>query len=209
MLGGFLKTVPKTPAEFITAGLQTPAPVPVGGGAAVVFKSITKTAGSKLGGALLAGGAAGLIGASLLGGSKQEQQQELTQQARVDPRQRIEELQARAKAQIETLLTKAKQQQEQIIKPVVQPTGPIYTISGIGGGVEIGGTTQVTKTITTTYAGQSVDVSPILGAISRASAEQIAALEQYAGQEQEATQLGGGLMIALVAIAAIALLGGK
>lgn len=70
---------PKTPTEVVTRTLEEPVVSPVGG-AAVVFKSITKQTGMRFLPAVIAAGGGFLVGRLFGGGSQElQQQQDLTQ----------------------------------------------------------------------------------------------------------------------------------
>jgi len=210
-LGGFLGYVPRTPAEFVTSGLQTPAPVPIGGIGATVSKTITKhIVKGGLGKAAIIGGGGLLAGLILGGGGGQEQKQELAQTGRVDPKQQWRDLVATTEQKWRDLLLKAelKQKQQQIVKPEIVPTVTTTYDVTAGGDVEIGGvtTTTKTKTITTNIQQAAQDLTPIITAVTSPMVSQSALLEQIAKQTatQERTDLG---LIALVVVGAMLLLG--
>lgn len=207
--------LPSTPTEAISATLETPTIVPVGAPAAVVFKSITKTAGIPLGKAALIGGA-GLLGGLLLGGGGGQEVtpvQETTQKPTMDLRERFEARQTQA---IRDLFQRAKGRAEAKAEtdvtaaPIITPT---YSDITAGRDITFGGITVPTTTPTVVEAGVTQEQ---LGQLALALARQQQTPEQITTAVPTQTTIAAKAdmgIIALIAVAGIAALmflkGGK
>lgn len=194
-----------SPKEFIKGALEAPT-FGVGGPAATVFKSITKTTGMKLGSVLLGAGGGLLAGALLSGGGKQEQKQAAAQELEQQQEQRqAAALRAmigefRAEARQEMAARAAGQAETRVgITPTITPS---YLVTA-GGDVAIGGVTTQTDTTTTTInvtgltqEQYSAQVGQML--LNMQLALQSAQQAPIITQTQEATQEGGGINTLLI-----------
>lgn len=212
-----------SPIQFIQRGLEAPIVSPVGGAAAVVSKTITKTtikaAAPKILPLVIAGGAGLLAGGLLGGGGTQEQKQAAAQDTQLSQGQKmIQDTTQRVRDLITTLRMRADAKAAtDVVTDVTAPIDitPTYQVTA-GGDVDIGGvtttTTTETPTITTTHIYQAPVQAPIgQAAIPIQTPVQEAIQIPIIEQAQEATQEGGmnWMLIAAIGIGAYLLLGRK
>lgn len=193
LLGGFFEKF-KSPAKFIESAIAAPSVVPVG----ATVKIITKTP-QILRGLLIGAGTVGAAALFLGGKGSQEQKAAIDAPIIQQPSAKQDVTQsARAVSKMLTYLRDIRQRQDVTVTPSIDSSSTTtYKDISAGGDIDIGGVTNITRTATTTYAGQGVDLSPLQSAVAENKniLDQLTAAASQPAIVQEQKQEGNNLMM--------------
>lgn len=194
----------KSPESFIKTSLDTPS-VTGGGAGAVVFKSITKTAGTGALKTALTLGAGAVGGALLFGGGGQEQKQ--TQETPIVQTPEATQDSTQRTMQLMRTILKGRQRYQAEAKTETDTktdvySAPVYSDITAGGDIFFGGSPVTTIPYVTPNIQQSptMDISALTGAVAenRNILDQLTGALSQPTQTQEATKTTDWGMFALI-----------